>query len=115
MSLNDVPEDLNQLNITELAYIIRRQTGMVVKRSVPKERLVDILENGKKLEESEICYSTETRKKLQVFIEKNWKWVESQLPCKGENRGKCTVYNCPEGRHADCLIGAGPQLSVHSI
>lgn len=109
------PEDfqvppLETLNVTELAYIIRRQTGVVVKRSLPKERLIELIEYGTQPTPDEIAGSTTTRKELQQFIEKNWTWVNSQLPCKGPDKGKCTIYPCPEGRHADCMMSAGDQV-----
>ena len=103
------------LNWTELASLIRGRHGVIIKRSVPRERLLEIVASNTSPNPEELASSNESRRKLQVFIDKNWKWIESQLPCKGENRGKCTIYNCPEGRHADCLIGAGPQLKMHSL
>jgi hypothetical protein len=114
----EVAEDLDQLNllnVTELAFIIRRQTGLVVKRSVSKERLIELLENGGMPTPEEISPTTETRKSLQLYIEKNWTGIQSQLPCKGENRGRCTVYPCPEGRHVDCFLSATPHMKIHGL
>lgn len=106
---------LHTLNATELAFIIRRQTGLVVKRSVTKERLIELLENGGVPTADEVSPTTETRKHLQLFVEKNWVAINSQLPCKGENRGRCTIYPCPEGRHIDCLLLAEPHMKVHGL
>lgn len=108
-------DNLSVLNLTELAQIIRRQTGLVVKRSVPKERLIQLLEMGGMPAPEEISETTESRKRLQLYVEKNWTGIQSQLPCKGENRGRCTIYQCPEGRHVDCLIHAAPHMKVHGL
>lgn len=116
--MNQVMEDmdiLHTLNVTELAYIIRRQTGLVVKRSVGKERLIQLLEDGGMPTQDEVSPTTDSRKRLQIFIEKNWAGIQSQLPCKGENRGRCTIYPCSEGRHVDCLLSAEPQMKVHGL
>jgi hypothetical protein len=116
--MNQVAEDMDNLellNITELTYLIRRQTGLVVKRSVSKERLIQLLEYGGLPTAEEISPTTESRKRLQLYIEKNWTGIQSQLPCKGENRGRCTIYPCPEGRHIDCLLSATPHMKVHDL
>lgn len=105
--------DLQQLNATELASIVRRQTGVVVKRSVPRLRLIELIEYGLAPLPEEAAKTNETRKVLQLFIEKNWSWVNSQIPCKGENMGRCTVYPCPEGRHLDCYLAAKDQIRVN--
>jgi hypothetical protein len=117
---------LHLLNETELAQLIRRQTGVVIARSVGRDCMLDILENnwipdpnvfldGQGEIPSEVSKTDESRKKLQLYIEKNWNGIQSQLPCKGENRGRCTVYPCPEARHVDCLLAAGPHLKVHGL
>lgn len=116
--MGQVAEDMDQLhmlNMTELAQLIRRHTGLVVKRSVPKERLIQLLEDGGLPTAEEISPTTDSRKRLQLYIEKNWMGIQSQLPCKGENRGRCTIYPCPEGRHVDCLISATPHMNVHGL
>lgn len=107
--------ELNTLNDTELAYTIRSRTGVVVKRSVGKARLIQLVQTGEMPLPEEIAPSTATRSKLQLYIEKNWSGINSQLPCKGENRGKCTIYPCPEGRHADCLLAAAPHMKLHDL
>jgi hypothetical protein len=120
---------LDLLNETELAQLIRRQTGVIVARSVGRDRMVEMLEFGHKPDPggerlvgdekvdfySEISKTDDSRKRLQLYVEKNWNGIQSQLPCKGENRGHCTIYPCPEGRHVDCLIAAGPHLKLHGI
>ncbi len=105
---NEIPNFQN-LNETELLNIIRRQTGVVVRRSVGRERLMQIAVEGKAPGADELAGTTGTRQELQVFIEKNWVWLNSQLPCSGNDRGKCTIYPCPEGRHLDCYLAAKRQ------
>lgn len=127
--MNQVAEDmdiLHTLNVTELAQLIRRQTGVIVARAVGRERMIELLENGgvpnpdpastsALVVEGEVSKTDESRKRLQLYIEKNWTGIQSQLPCKGENRGRCTIYPCPEGRHIDCLLAAGPHLKIHGL
>lgn len=116
--MGQVAEDMDQLhllNVTELAFLIRRHTGLVVKRSVGKERLIQLLEDGGVPTAEEVSSTTDSRKRLQLYIEKNWMGIQSQLPCKGENRGRCTIYPCPEGRHVDCLISATPHMNIHGL
>lgn len=128
---NDI--DLLMLNNTELAQLIRRQTGMVVKRSMGREEMIEVLGNNRPLfpggekplpdqmgggtyyEDPEISNTDSSRKRLQLYIEKNWVGIQSQLPCKGDNRGRCTIYPCPEARHIDCLLAAGPHLKIHGL
>jgi hypothetical protein len=102
--------DLMRLNITELTQLIRQRTGWVVKASVPKERMAAFLYGQDQPTAEDLADTTKTRHTLQVFIEKNWTLFGSQLPCKGENRGRCTIYPCPEGRHVDCFLAAGPHI-----
>ncbi len=104
--------DPRGLNTTELLEIIRCQTGLVVRRSVPKERLVQIVEQGGMPTQEELAGTNESRRLLQVFIEKNWVQINSQLPCKGTNRGRCTIYPCPEGRHLDCFGASREHLHL---
>src|SRR5512139_4145193 len=116
--MNQVAEDmdvLHMLNVTELAQLLRRHTGLVVKRSVPKERLIQLLEDGGHPTAEEVSPTTDSRKRLQLYIEKNWMGIQSQLPCKGENRGRCTIYPCPEGRHVDCLLSASSHMRLHVL
>lgn len=90
-------------NATELIESIRRRTGVVVKRALPRERLIQILESGIVPPAEEWSDTMESRRHLQIFVEKNWDWISSQIPCTGEGRGKCTTYPCPEARHLDCF------------
>lgn len=112
--MSDIP-DLNLLNKTELALLLKRQTGLVVKRSVSRERLIQLQEEGGSLSPDEVSPTTESRRKLQMYIEKNWVGIQSQLPCKGENKGRCTIYGCPEGRHVDCYLSASRHMKLHDL
>lgn len=112
---NQATVDLRYLNYTELSLIYRRQTGLVVKRMVPKERIIQFIYGQAQPTHDEVSPTTESRRKLQVYIEQNKTWVESQIPCKGENRGKCTIYPCPEGRHLDCWLAAAPHVKAHNL
>jgi len=38
--------------------------------------------------------------------------VNSQLPCSGPQKGHCTVYACPEGRHLTCYMNAKPHFAL---
>lgn len=108
-------DHLNLLNNTELAQLVRSQTGLVIARSVSRERLIEMLASGQPPRPEEVSATNESRKRLQLYVEKSWNGIQSQLPCKGENRGRCTIYPCPEGRHVDCLLAAGPHLKMHGL
>lgn len=102
--------DLMLLNVTELTQLLRQRTGWVVKSTLSKERLASFLYGQAQPTAEDLADTTKTRHSLQVFIEKNRSLFDSQLPCKGENRGCCTIYPCPEGRHVDCFLAAGPHI-----
>jgi hypothetical protein len=101
---------LEQFNTTELIEIIRRHHGVVPRRSLSKERLIELVETGAKPSQEELAQTMQSRVRLQTFIEKNWVMVGSQLPCSGPNKGKCTIYPCPEARHIDCYTSAAPHI-----
>lgn len=97
---------LEQLNISELLQILSNagHGRHRLRRSVPRERLIHLIKTGDQPEDDEISQTSVTRHNLQVWIEKNWAGIGSQLPCVGPNRGKCTIYPCTEGRHLDCYL-----------
>lgn len=101
--------DLSSLNSSELLALIRQSSGFVLRRSTTRERLMEIV-RGSPPRTEEVADTTASRLRLQTFIGENINWLSSQLPCKGENRGVCTVYPCPEGRHVDCYLSAKKQL-----
>lgn len=96
---------LEYLNVTELRQMLAKD-GRRVKASVPKERLVHLIQYGERPQPDEISGTAGTRTKLQNWVERNWANINSQLPCHGENRGRCTVYPCSDGKHLDCFLAA---------
>lgn len=107
-------ESLEQYNRTEMIEIIRRYTGKIVKRSLPIERLMELTSHGANAAplQEELSGTNETRRILQKFIANNWTKIDSQLPCTGENKGKCTVYPCSDGRHLACFQSVPPHMLV---
>lgn len=101
---------LESLNKTELLEMCRRQGYGFLRKSTPNERLIYLIENGGVPAQDDIALSTDSRNKLEEFIEQFWDRIHSQLPCDGPLKGKCTKYGCSEGRHADCLISARPSM-----
>lgn len=100
----------DELNDTELWEMARVQlTGawgrpIRLKRSLPRERVIELIENNLQPATEEMVL--ETRFRLEQWVAKNWEGVNSQLPCRGLNRGKCTVFPCPDGRHFACFLEA---------
>lgn len=101
---------LEHFNRTELCELIRRYTGAIVKRSLPKERLIELVETETQPQPDELAGTTQSRVRLQQFMEKHWGMIASQLPCSGPTKGKCSVHNCPDGRHIDCYMRAEPHI-----
>lgn len=99
---------LEHMNTTELRQLILRHTGYRVKAGLPKARLVELAAGtGATPTKAEISGTSETRAKLQQWVSTNWKLINSQIPCEGENKGRCTVYPCSDGKHLDCFTAAG--------
>jgi hypothetical protein len=98
-----LPEDeiLFRCNESELLWMARAQGLPILKRGLPKEELVAIVAGAKEVPAEYIAQTLDTRKALEGFITKYWDMVRSQLP--GCN-GKCSTFNCSEGRHAACLL-----------
>jgi hypothetical protein len=96
------------MNRTELLQLLAsdKHGNHRLRTTVPAERLIHLLRTGEQPQPEELAQTTETRKKLQVWIEKNWLQIGSQLPCSGPNKGKCTIYPCSEGKHLDCYLHA---------
>ena len=103
---------LDQYNRTELVEIVRRRTQVIVRRSLPIERLQHLAVTGETPLDTERADSMRTRVSLERFILNNWMAINSQLPCTGELRGRCTIYPCSEGRHANCFMSVPPHLMV---
>lgn len=102
--MNGTVASLAAFNKTEMLEIIRRATGRIAKRSLPIERIREIVEHGQAPRDDELAGTMRTRYLLQGFVSRNWVRISSQIPCEGTNRGSCTVYGCPEGRHVDCML-----------
>lgn len=104
---------LETLNVTELLQILSKQSngGHRLKVTVPKERLVHLINTGEVPTQEEVSPTAETRRMLEYWIRNvAWNGINSQLPCEGENRGKCVTYPCSEGRHLACFLGAKKHL-----
>ncbi len=72
------------LSRSELVELIRKQKGRRASQVSTRENLLEVLD-GK-----EGKFPTEdSRKRLQVFIEKNWDSVQTNLPCRGEINEGC--------------------------
>lgn len=107
-------ETLDRYNRTEMVEFIRRYTGKIVRRSLPIERLWELTSQGAAAapRDDELSATNGTRVTLERFITNNWVRINSQLPCSGELKGKCTVYPCSEGRHLACFTSVPPHLMV---
>jgi hypothetical protein len=101
----DVYDYMNQ---TELIRILSTEKYgyLRLRRGISLERLAHLVRTGERPTSEELALTTETRRKLQLWIERNWTQIGSQLPCSGPNKGKCTIYPCSEGKHLDCLLAA---------
>jgi len=108
--------DLQDLNDTELWELARLELSsawsrpMRLKRSVPRETVIYFIETANPPDDSFLYM--ESRAELQDWILKNWMMVNSQLPCSGPQKGHCTVYACPEGRHLTCYMNAKPHFAL---
>lgn len=98
------PIDFNTLNQSELLEIVRLSSGQRFKYSTPADYLVLFLQGQTPLNREYLSGTVETRARLERWILNEWNAVESQLPCKGANRGHCTIYPCADGRHLDCWL-----------
>ncbi len=96
------------MNRTELLQILATEKYgyLRLRASVPPERLAHLIRTGERPTPEEMSKTVDSRQKLQVWIDQNQKQIESQLPCNGPNKGKCTIYHCSEGKHLDCYIAA---------
>src|SRR3954470_21072353 len=87
-------------NETELLGIAFRQGLGRLRRGMRKEELVAIVSGEVPVRPEHLSETTETRRRLQNFINKNWGQLRSQLPgCNGQ----CSSYPCTEGKHCLCL------------
>jgi hypothetical protein len=94
--------NLDNLNNTELKKLIFIQTGG--KRVEGTTEELKEFFKGKIPKESKFV---ESRKKLQIFLDKNASSFATNMPCYGKvNAGKCTIYNCSDIIHINCYKGA---------
>lgn len=107
-------EPLDMYNRTEMVEIIKRYTGKIVRRSLPIERLQELTSQGSVAQPrpEELSGTMQSRLSLERFIVKNWAKIDSQLPCSGENHGRCSIYPCSEGRHLSCYMSVPAHLLV---
>lgn len=112
---------LEELNDTELWELARTTLSSAwgrpirLKQAVPRERVIALIESGERpaLEEEYIDpQGHDSRTRLEIWVGKNWAMVNSQLPCTGPLRGKCTKYACPDGRHLNCYAAAEPHMRL---
>jgi hypothetical protein len=103
--------NLLELGTGELLELVRIHTGYRLRRDLAPERLVQILERQDLPQLHEFPETEQSRKSLQGWIMRNWQAVNSQLPCKGELRGRCYGdekgrggYPCTDARHLDCWL-----------
>lgn len=96
------------MNRSELLQILASEKyGFLrIRAAVPHERLAHLVRTQEQPNPEELSLVSDSRRRLQVWIDKNKIQIESQLPCKGPNRGKCTIYPCSDGKHFDCLLAA---------
>ncbi len=99
-------QQYSSLNITEITQLIRQKTSNILKHSIPKDRLLKILLDTEHSVVEDYADTCNTRNRLQTFLDKNCVSLASQIPCNGQNKGKCTIYPCAEGRHSDCYLAA---------
>lgn len=92
---------LSLCNESELLAIAWKQGLGRIRRGIGRSELIALVRGEIELRTDHLATTTETRRILQAFIEKNWGVVRSQLP--GCN-GKCTTFPCTEGKHALCLF-----------
>jgi hypothetical protein len=106
-------DGLEHLNKTELIQILGNggHGNLRLKESTSRERLIQLIRSSEQPEKEEIAETTETRRRLQVWVERNWLQINSQLPCSGSLRGMCTVYPCSEGRHIECYLSAKDKMA----
>lgn len=97
--MND--EALMQCNETELLWMARDQGLGHLRRGIPKPELVAIVTGQIDVRPDHLSGTSDSRAALEVFIEKNWAVIRSQLP---QCTGRCTKFQCTEGKHALCFF-----------
>ena len=98
---------LKYCNETELLYLARKQGLGLLRRGLPHETLLALVDGSLNVAPEHFSGTIESRKMLQDYILKNYSITRSQLPgCDGH----CTTFNCSEGRHAACFAPNAARL-----
>jgi hypothetical protein len=88
-------------NETELLQMARRQGLGTLRRGLPKDTLIALVGGYADPQPQHYAGTRETREILQKYIADNIERARSQLPgCDG----RCTTFQCTEGRHALCFV-----------
>jgi len=91
---------LQSCNETELLAIARRQGLGILRRGLPRELILGVVSGVLAMKHEYLAGTQETRALLESYIFRNYSITRSQLPgCTG----KCSTYNCSDGRHAVCF------------
>lgn len=105
--------DLTELNKTELIELLRLQTGRRLSRTLSNNELIEMMNTG---EITRFARTEHSRMRLEQFIQKNWDYYQTNLPCRGQiNEGNCTIFRCPEGRHIDCYLNVKDQIDKEGL
>lgn len=94
---------LNDCNETELIQLGRSQGVGIIKRGLPKDVLVALVNGDQVVRDEHLSQINFTRKVLEDYINapSRINIIMSQLPgCTG----KCVSYQCSSGRHGLCFI-----------
>lgn len=98
--------ELETCSETELMGLARKQGLPLLRRGLEKHHLINIILGHVLPGPTDLSGTIESRRKLQIYIERNWGKLVGQLP--GCN-GRCETYPCSEERHAYCY---GPNEEV---
>jgi len=91
---------LQYCNETELLALARRQGLGILSRGLPREELLGVVSGVLAMKPEYLSGTKATRALLESHIWKHYSITRSQLPgCTG----KCSTYNCSDGRHAVCF------------
>lgn len=80
---------LDDVNLTELIQIARSAGLGSVGRQMPREEIVAMLEGAA----PEPCPLEAKRRRMEAHIQKHFRSLRTQLPCKD---GKCVSFGCPD-------------------
>ena len=105
--LNEDRRILSRCNETELITIAQKAGLGRLRRGLSIATLVDIVAGAISPSLEHLSGTYVSRQRLEATIKKNIEVMRSQLPgCTG----RCTVYNCSDGRHSVCYSPNEDQL-----